>query len=110
MKILTIGKILNEYQEYLTDYEISDLREVQRTQTGFSAQVKALKLAIFSEEWAFMTDSHTNPISQEHTDFINKKREAFGVSPVDSTGFGPDNSSDFFVKKWCGILRTTKSF
>ena len=107
MKTLTIGKILNEYQEYLTDYEINKLREVQRTQTGFSAQVKALKLALFSEEWAFMTDSHTNPISKEHTDFINKKREAFGVSLVDNTGFGPDNSSDLFCEE---VVRQTKNY
>lgn len=107
MKTLTIGKILNEYQEHLTEDEIEDLRKVQRTRTDFSSQIKALKLALFDEEWAFMTDSQTNPFSQEHTDIINKKRGAFGVSPVNRAGFSPDNSSDLFCEE---VVRHTKNY
>ncbi len=50
MRTLTIGKLLNNYQDYLTDYEIKQLREVQRTRTEFSTQVEDLKYALFSEE------------------------------------------------------------
>ena len=83
MKTLTIGKILNNYKEFLTDYEIEQLRKVQRTRTDFSTQVRELKGALFGEEWDFMAREIGDPenfMSEEYTTRVNKKRDAFGVS------------------------------
>lgn len=116
MKTITIGKILKDYQDFLTDYEINRLRDVQKKRTDFATQVRALKLALFDEEWDFMMDSGVdsserskggNPMSQEYTDRINKKREAFGVSPLSKTGFANDKSSDLFCEE---VVRQTKNY
>lgn len=116
MKILTIGKILNDYEDYLTQYEIEQLREVQKTRTDFSTQVEDLKYAIFGEEWNFMGDSFTDskdrsrgvsPMSREYIERVNKKRKAFGVSPLNNTGFGEEISSDLFCEE---VVRHTKNY
>lgn len=110
MKILTIGKILNNYQDHLTDYEIAQLRKVQRGNTDFAKQVKELQLALFGEEWDFMTREISdtgNPMSQEYTDRVNKKRAAFGVSPINDAGFATDKSSNLFCEE---VVRQTKNY
>ncbi len=110
IKTLTIGKILNNYREYLTEYEINKLREVQQQPTGFSTQVKALKLALFNEEWDFMSremSDKDNPMSQDYTDRVNRKREAFGISPIDEVIYGPNNSIDLFCED---VVRHTKNY
>jgi len=107
MKELTIGKILNDYQEYLTEYEINELREVHKSSDVFSSQAHSLKLTLFSEEWNFMTAEKSNPWSQEYIDRVNRKRKAFGVSPVDENCFSPDDSSDLFCEE---VARQTKSY
>ncbi|WP_245574807.1 5' nucleotidase, NT5C type [Aequorivita capsosiphonis] len=110
MKTLTIGKILHDYQNYLTEYEINELRIVQKEKTDFSTQVKALQLALFAEEWDFMTreiSDSGNPMSQEYTDRVNKKREAFGVSPIDDAGFATDKTSNLFCEE---VVRQTKNY
>ncbi|MEM0518447.1 hypothetical protein [Aequorivita flava] len=104
---LTIGKILKEYKEYLTDYEIEQLRKVQRGKTDFAAQVKQLQLALFAEEWDFMMDSASNPMSQEATNRVNRKRKAFGMNPVDASGFGAERSSKLFCEE---VVRHTKNY
>ncbi|WP_235982468.1 5' nucleotidase, NT5C type [Gelidibacter maritimus] len=116
MKTLTIGKILNDYQDYLSDYEIEQLRKVQRTRTDFSTQVRELKGALFGEEWDFMGDSIAdskdrsrgiNPMSQTYIDQINKKRKAFGVRPYYDGGTASDISSDYFCEE---VVRHTKNY
>lgn len=110
MRTLTIGKILNDYQEYLTDYEIERLRKVQRGKTDFSTQVKELQSALFGEEWDFMGREMSdtgNPMSQEYTDRVNKKREAFGVSALSESGNAADNSSQLFCEE---VVRHTKNY
>lgn len=110
MGTLTIGKILHDYKDYLTDYEIEQLRKVQKGKTHFSAQVKELQLALFGEEWDFMSreiSDKGNPMSQEYTDRINKKRAAFGVSPVNDAGFASDNTSHLFCEE---VVRHTKNY
>ena len=116
MKTLTIGKILNNYKEFLTDYEIEQLRKVQRTRTDFSTQVRELKGALFGEEWDFMGDSIAdskdrsrgmNPMSQTYIDQVNKKRKAFGVSPHYDGGTSSDITSDYFCEE---VVRHTKNY
>lgn len=110
MRTLTIGKILNEYQDYLTDREIERLRKVQRTRTDFSMQVKALQSALFGEEWDFMSKEIGDPEnfkSQEYTAGVNKKRAAFGVSPIDDVGLATDISSLIFCEE---VVRHTKNY
>ena len=116
MKTLTIGKILNNYKEFLTDNEIEQLRKVQRTRTDFSTQVKELKGALFGEEWDFMGDSMPeskdrsrgiNPMSQTYIDQVNKKRKVFGVSPHYDGGTASDISSDYFCEE---VVRQTKNY
>ena len=104
MKTMTIEDILNDYQQYLTDYEVHALRGIQLFPSNFSSE--SLKLALFGEEWDFMTADKSNPWSQEYTDRVNRKRNAFGVSAVDEHGFASDNSSDLFCEE---IARQTKS-
>lgn len=116
MKILTIGKILNGYKDFLTDFEIEGIRKVQQRQTKFSKQVKNLHLVLFSEEFDFMGDSSVdladrskgiNPMSQEHIDRVAKKREAFGVSPLSSNGYSKDKTSYLFCEE---AVRHTKNY
>ncbi len=110
MKTLTIGKILNDYKEFLTDYEIEQLRKVQRTLTDFSTQVRELKYALFNEEWDFMAREIGDPenfMSEEYTMRVNKKRVAFGVSPYYDGGTASDISSDYFCEE---VVRHTKNY
>lgn len=116
MKTLTIGKILNNFQEHLSEYEINKLREVQQTPSDFSTQVHALRLALFDEEWDFMGDSMAdskdrsrgiNPMSQEYIDRISKKRAALGVSPLSERGNSIDHSSLQFCEE---VVRHTKNY
>lgn len=110
MKILTIGKILNNYQDYLTDYEITKLREIQQKSTDFATQAKALQGALFGEEWDFMSremSDSENPMSQEYTDRMNKKRKAFGVSPLYESGSASDTTSKLFCEE---VVRHTKNY
>ena len=57
MITLTIGKILHDYAHHLTDYEVENLRELQRKRTDFATQVQQLHNILFSEESDFMMDS-----------------------------------------------------
>tara|TARA_R110000823_G_scaffold315691_1_gene450137 strand:- start:121544 stop:122416 length:873 start_codon:yes stop_codon:yes gene_type:complete len=116
MTALTIGKILNDYQGFLMDYEVEQLRKVQRTPSDFTTQVKAIQLALFAEEWDFMGDSGAdskdrsrgiNPMNQEYIDRVNKKREAFSVSLLSEDGYSTDNSSDLFCEE---VVRHTKNY
>ena len=110
MKILTLGKILKKYQGFLTEHDINQLKHIQRSRTDFATQAKSLQLALFNEEWDFMTRENSdsgNPMSQEYTDRINKKREAFGVSPINEAGFSTDNSSLLFCEE---VVRQTKNY
>ncbi|WP_241836886.1 hypothetical protein [Aequorivita sp. KMM 9714] len=110
MKTPTIGKILNEYHEFLTEYEIKKVREVQKQPSNFDTQVENLKSALFSEEWDFMTREiadEGNPMSQEYTDRVNKKRAAFGVTPINEAGCSTDKSSDYFCEE---VVRQTKNY
>ena len=114
MKTLSIGKILNDYRDYLTEYEIEHVRKVQRGKTDFSTQVRDLKSALFNEEWDFMGDfiadskdrpQGINPMSQDYTDRVNQKREAFGVGKIGEAGF--QNSCDLFCEE---VVRQTKNY
>lgn len=116
MKTLTIGKIIHSYQDYLSDYEIERLREVQQKRTYFATQIKELQRALFNEETDFMLDSGVdskerfmgiNPMSREYIDRVNRKREVFGVSPLSSDGFAIDKSSDLFCEE---VVRHTKNY
>lgn len=110
MKILTIGKILKNYQDYLTEYEIEGLRKVQRGKTDFAKQVKDLQSALFGEEWDFMTreiSDTDNSMSQEYTDRVNKKRAAFGVSPINDAGDATEETSNLFCQE---VVRQTKNY
>lgn len=110
MKTLTIGKILKTYPEYLTAYEIEKLKEVQRERSNFAAQVKALRYALFNEEWDFMSreiSDPDNPMSQEYTDRVNRKRKAFGVRPIYEDAESSDISSLHFCEE---VVRHTKNY
>ena len=116
MKTLTIGKILHNYQELLTDYEIEKLRKIQQDPTNFATQVGDLKNAMFGEEWDFMGDSMAeakdrsrgiNPMNAEYTDRVNTKRKAFGVIPIDEIGTAEDISSQLFCEE---VVRHTKNY
>jgi len=110
MRIITIGKIIKEYKDYLTDYELEKLRDVQKGNTLFYDQAHDLRVALFSEEWDFMSreiSDKGNPKSQEYTDQVNRKRSAFGVSPINQEGFAIDNSSTLFCEE---VVRQTKNY
>lgn len=107
MKTLTIGRILSDYQEYLTAREIKDLRKVQKTPSNFATQTEALKQALFGEEWNFMAAERSNSWSKEYIDRLNTKRKAFGVGPVNENSSPVDNSSDIFCEE---VVRQTKNY
>lgn len=116
MTTLTIGKILNDYQDYFTDYELEQIRRIQRESTPFAEQVKALRNAMFGEEWDFMGDSISdaksrsrgeNPMSQEYSERVNKKRAAFGVSPLSETGGAIDETLQLFCED---VVRLSKNY
>ncbi|WP_223883464.1 5' nucleotidase, NT5C type [Arenibacter lacus] len=116
MKTLTLGNILRNYQEHLTKYELENLKDIQKRPTDFATQVRELHLALFGEEFDFMTDSRTdskdrkqgkNPMSSAYTERVNKKREAFGIPPLDAIGFAMDNSSIKFCEE---VVRQTKNY
>lgn len=116
MTTLTIGKILRDYQNYFTDYDLERIRNVQREPSTFAEQVRALQSALFGEEWDFMMDSGVdftarskgeNPMSDSYTDRVNRKRAAFGVSPLSSNGYAVDNTSKLFCED---VVRNTKNY
>lgn len=107
MITLTIGRILKDYKYYLTEYEVKQLKKVQKGKTDFATQVGDLKLALFGEEWDFMSAEKSNSSSMEYIDRVNRKRKAFGVSTVNKNGFAPDNSSDLFCEE---VVRQTKNY
>lgn len=116
MKTLTIGKILNDYRDYLTDHEINALKKVQQNPTDFTTQTKDLKYALFPEEWDFMGDSiadaHNrsrgiNPMSQNYIDHVNRKRKAFKVRPYYDGGTASEISSEHFCEE---VVRHTKNY
>lgn len=113
---LTIGKILHHYADHLTDYELEKLRELQRRQTDFATQVKELHNLLFSEEFDFMMDSIAdskdrsrgeNPMSDDYINRINRKREAFGISPLTESGSRLDDSSELFCEE---VVRHSKNY
>ena len=109
-KNLTLGKILSDHTDFLTDYEIQQLKELQKKRTDFATQVDALQTVLFGEEWDFMTKEMADcgtPMSKEYTERINKKRAAFGVGPIDSAGSPSDNSSYLFCEE---VVRQTKNY
>jgi len=55
MKTLTIGKILHEYRDLLTDCEIEELRKEQRTPSDFATQVGDLERVLFNENLILCT-------------------------------------------------------
>lgn len=116
MKKLTIGSILNDYQNVLTDSEIKAVQQIQTQPTKFSSQVRDLHRALFDEESDFMMDSMSdakdrargkNPMSQEYSVRVNNKRKAFGVSPLNAVGTAKDNSSEEFCAE---VVRFTKNY
>ncbi len=116
MKSLTIGQILNDYREHLKKSEIDELKSIQRQPSSFSAQAEELHRVLFDEETDFMNDSNAdahdrargiNPMSQEYTNRVNKKRIAFGVTPLSESGYARDNSSKEFCKE---VVRFTKNY
>ena len=107
---ITIGKIINEYQNYLTEYEIEKLKKVQKRNTDFATQVKELRSALFSEDWDFMAREFSdkeNPMSQEYTDRVNKKRAVFGVGPIHGQDGPTHTSSTHFCEE---VVRHTKNY
>ena len=116
MKTLTLGKIINHYNRYLTESELKDLRQLQSSATSFSEQTKELHRALFGEEWDFMADSGVdsksrsrghNPMRQEYRDRVAQKREAFGVSPLAENGMPVDDSATRFCEE---VVRQTKNY
>lgn len=116
MKILTVGKIIHNYQEFLTDREIEQLRKFQQSPTDFKTQVKELHRILFDEETDFMLDSISdhkdrargkNPMNQDYTTRVNKKREAFGVSLLGTSGYAQDNTSFEFCEE---VVRQSKNY
>lgn len=110
MKILTLGKILNDYQEFLTEHEINGLREIQKRKTDFATQVNTIQSTLFAEERDFMAKEMAdtgNPMSEEYTQRVNKKREVFGVAPLNFRGSSIDNSSLHFCEE---VVRQTKNY
>lgn len=104
MKSLTITEILTDYRQYLTAIEVNDLERMQIFLSNIGAG--SLKLALFGEEWNYMTAEKSNPWSDEYIDRVNRKRNAFGVSPVNGSCFASDNSSDLFCEE---VVRKTNN-
>ncbi|MCZ4319044.1 hypothetical protein O4H26_08585 [Aequorivita viscosa] len=107
---LTIGKILKQYQNYLTDYEIKKLKKVQSESTSFATQVKNLRRALFSEDFDFMAreiSDDENFMSQEYIDHVNEKRAALGVVPHQKPGKPTDISTMHFCEE---VVRHTKNY
>ncbi|HLS31273.1 MAG TPA: hypothetical protein VK021_10480 [Flavobacteriaceae bacterium] len=48
-----------------------------------------------------------NPMGQKYTDRINKKRKAFGVSPLSEAGYNQGDSSKVFCEE---VVRHTKNY
>lgn len=115
MTTLTIGKILRDYQDYLSDYEIRNIRKVQKAHTDFTTQVKDLQRTLFGEEWdiedsgenSLDTDSGISKTYQNYIERVNKKRVVFGVSELSEVGYPRDNSSTLFCEE---VVRNTKNY
>lgn len=116
MKPLTIGRILREYKEFLTEAEIEDLSVLQTEKDTLAGQTKRLHLTLFSEEYDEMWDSLSeikdrdkgiNPMLPEYTERMNKKRAAFGVTPLNEAGRPVDLSAYRFCEE---VVRHTRNY
>lgn len=105
IKTLSLEEILNNYKEYLTAREIDGLRALQNSQNDFQSQAEEIRRTLFSEEWDFKNEE--NPSYQQDTDIANRKRIAFGVSPVSINGETRDDSSRKFAEE---VVRQTKNY
>jgi len=110
MTNLTFNQLLNEHRHLLRDstyVKVFDFYVSGRTNAS------KLQELLFGEETDWMYDSSwdkserakgKNPMNQEYTDEMNKKRIALGVSPLTKNGYSPDDSS----KKFCeAIIRNS---
>jgi 5'(3')-deoxyribonucleotidase len=116
MKTPTLSKIISNYKDYLTEDELVKLKELRKIPYSFSTQVNQLKGVLFSEETDFMLDSGLdakerargkNPMSQEYTDRVNRKRISFGVSKLNESGYAKDTSSLQFCEE---VVRHSKNY
>ena len=115
MKALTIEKILNDYQEFLSDREIENLKQVHKGGTDFETQVRELQKALFWEEWDiedFEEDAPETDIGivtdyQKYVERVNKKRVNFGVSELSEVGYPRDNSSTLLCEE---LVRHSKNY
>lgn len=116
MEYLSLGKILKEYREHLTEHEQEELQELRKQPLAFQEQATALHRILFKEEEDFMLDSSAdakdrargiNPMSAEYIERVNAKRAAFGVKPLSKAGYSTDASSRLFSEE---VVRQTKNY
>ncbi|TQD36249.1 hypothetical protein [Haloflavibacter putidus] len=116
IKKLNLGEIINEYQEYFSEKEIVELKQIQQSSGTLAAKAKALHAVLFSEETDFMLDSSSdakdrsrgiNPMSAEYTKRMNSKREAFGIEPLSVDGYAVCGKSEPFCEE---VIRQDKNY
>lgn len=104
MTDLTFHDLLNEYRHILDDKTYA---EVLRFYTLQGSDAEKLQNLLFEEEDDWYYDSRwdskergkgINPMRQEYTDKMNKKRTTLGVSPLTENGRNPDNTSREFCE------------
>ena len=116
MKPLTIGRILEDFKDVLTQGEMEDLRGFQRRRAPLADLTKQLHIILFSEEYDVMDDSSTdlaernrgiNPMRSEYIERVALKRAAFKVTPLRKDGRSTDMSSHYLCEE---IIRHTKNY
>jgi len=91
-----------ETREGLSELEIKSLDQKEAREAEIESLARAIHVKEFSEEYDFQYDSGIdakersqgrNPMSQEYTNEMNKKRVSLGVSPLKANGHPVDDAS-----------------
>lgn len=104
MTNLTFKDLLSDYKDVLED---GMYYNVLAFYISGNTDDQKLWFILFDEETDWMYDSSwdksdrakgISPMNHAYTERKNKKRIALGVSPLDASGLGPDNTSFEFCK------------
>ncbi len=88
----------NEKRVGLTVSEIEQLDISEKKEREFLALVREIHLSLFPEEYTFTLDSHAdardrrlgiNPMHEDYTKRVQKRRTDLGINPLDANGMPP---------------------
>ena len=116
MLTLSLTNLINDYKDVLSSETISELKLLRQRQEPFKLLAKKLKAILFDEEWDMVCDSISesddrkrgiNPMNEEYIERVRQKREAFGVTNLNSAGLSVDDSATKFCEE---VIRKSKNY